>query len=296
MYNEGNKLSKPLEEEGRYQFLLHEEVASTFHVYKDAKLTHVRLSLPNIHCSSCVWLLENLHTVDSRISHVEVNMMTRYAKIIYDHNQLSLYELANVLSSIGYPPVFRKNGEQIKSNDSGFYAKLGVAGFCFGNIMLFSFPEYLNFDSEYVSNFRLFFSILILALSLPILLFSASDYFRSALSAIKTKTLTLDVSIVLGIMALYGKSVFDIMQGNGPGYMDSFAGFVFFLLIGKWFQNYTYDHLSFNNQLESYFPLVVFKQAPNGEMETIKLEEVRVNDRLILKRHDVVPIDGMAPR
>ena len=71
--------------------------------------------------------------------------------------------------------------------------------------------------------------------------------------------MNLDVPIVLGIIALYVRSVIAIFSGEGPGYMDSFAGFIFFLLIGKWFQSKTYQWLSFDRDFRSYFPVAVVK-------------------------------------
>ena len=293
VYRDGNYLSRPEKDESdAYRFLQNKEIAESLYVYQDREVAHVRLTLPSIHCSSCVWLLENLFKINSDVGKVEVDMMRREARIVFNHNALSLYDLALLLARIGYPPSFTRNNHE-KANNASFYMKLGVAGFCFGNIMLFSFPEYLSFDQEYVRDFRDFFSILILALSIPVLVFSAKDYLKSAFMALKSRLLTLDVSIALGITALYSKSVFDIINGNGPGYMDSFAAFVFLLLVGKWFQNYTYDHLSFDNKLETYFPMVVMADRGAG-LDMIKLDEVESGDVLILKDTDVIPVDGIA--
>jgi Cu+-exporting ATPase len=154
--------------------------------------------------------------------------------------------------------------------------QLGVAFFCFGNIMLFSFPEYFTVDETY-NEFRNFFAYLIFAFSIPILLFSARDYLISAYKALRTKVLNLDVPISLGILVLYAKSTADIFMGEGPGYMDSFAGFILFLLLGKWFQHRTHDAMSFERDYKSYFPLAV-KRINGGKEEIVQIEKIIPDD------------------
>jgi len=73
--------------------------------------------------------------------------------------------------------------------------------------------------------------------------------------------------------------------------MDSFAGFVFFLLIGKWFQNYTYDHLAFDNSIDSYFPLVVSREKGKN-IEVVKTNEITKGDIIVLRQDDILPVDG----
>ena len=94
-------------------------------------------------------------------------------------------------------------------------------------------------------------------LALPVVFFSASNYFTSALKGLQQKYINIDVPIALGIIALFGRSLYDIFLQVGPGFLDSLSGLVFFLLIGKWFQSKTYESLSFERDYKSYFPLAV---------------------------------------
>ena len=125
--------------------------------------------------------------------------------------------------------------EAARSTRRRLYLQLGVAGFAFGNIMLFSVPHYAN-GGPLDDGFRRIFDGLNMALALPVLLFSASDYFRTALRAVRTRTMAVEVPVALGLAVLFGRSVVDIVSGRGAGFLDSFAGLVFFLLIGRLFQ------------------------------------------------------------
>lgn len=275
-----------------YKYLENEELANELLDFKEGPSSRITILLPQIHCASCVWLLENIHKLNKGIISSEVNFVNKRASIHFNHQEISLKELAELLDRIGYAPKFdslEKHSSKIKRD---LVLKLAVAGFCFGNIMLLSFPEYLNPDEDFASKYRSIFSYIILGLSLPVLLYSASDYLRSAYKAVKARVINLDVPISIGIAVLYGRSVFDVFAGNGPGYMDSFAGFVFFLLIGKWFQQKTYDYLSFDRDYTSYFPMAVSRILDNGIEEVVKIAEIKPGDRVRIHNEEVIPADA----
>ncbi|MCB0611552.1 MAG: ATPase P, partial [Lewinella sp.] len=159
----------------------------------------------------------------------------------------------------------------------------------FGNIMLFSFPEYLGLDSLQDSVFSRYFGYLNLALALPVFLFSASDYFRSALAGIRVREINMDVPISLGILALFFRSSFDVLTASGAGYFDSLAGLVFFLLIGKWFQQKSFDRLSFERDYTSYFPV----SATLEDGQTRSLNQLVPGDRILVRHQELIPADGV---
>lgn len=275
----------------KYKFLDIEEIASPLYDFEEEDQRVVRLFLPEIHCASCIWLLENLHRINKGILFSEVNFLKKEAMISFNLKEISFRELAILLDKIGYPPKFDTQKKNKFSNKK-LYIKIGVTFFCFGNIMLFSFPEYLNPDKTFLDSYRRFFTYLILGFSIPVILYSAKDYLVSAFKAIKAKTINLDVPITLGILTLYVKSAYDIFSDNGPGYMDSFVGFILFLLIGKWFQDKTYQVLSFNRNYQSYFPLAVTQVI--DEEEVIKpVEKIAKGDVLLIKNEEIIPADAV---
>ena len=276
----------------KYKYLNLPEIANDFFDFREGDIRKVRLFLPEIHCSSCIWLLENLHKLNNGVICSEVNFVKKEASVTFNISVVTFEELATLLDKIGYPPKFSGGDEnKQESTSKEVFYKLGVAFFCFSNIMLFSFPEYLNFDSSYLE-FRSFFSWSILAFSIPIILYSAKEYWTSAYKALRAKTLNLDVPITLGIFVLYARSVYDILNYNGPGYMDSFAGFVLFLLIGKLFQDKTYQALSFERDYKSYFPLAVTKITDNTE-DIIPLNKIEEGDIILIKNEEIIPADAI---
>lgn len=278
-------------QEHKYDFLEVEDIRSKLIDFEDDTFIKITLFLPEIHCSSCIYLLENLPRILPAVTSCQVSFIQREALITFRKNELKLSELAHFLNKIGYAPNFGNRKEESKKFDKVFFYKLGVAGFAFGSIMLWSFPEYLGIEDQ-DADIRNFTSYLSFAVSIPVLLFSARDYFISAYKALRSKTLNLDVPITLGIIALYVQSCLTIFTGQGPGYMDSFAGFIFFLLIGKWFQNKTYKSLSFERDYTSYFPVAVTRII-DGKEEIVEIEKVNVGETILIRNEEVIPCDSI---
>ncbi len=275
-------------------FLDLEEVQKQFIDFSEDSVNKVTFYLPTVHCSACIWLLEKLDRLNKGITRSEVNFLRKELTVFFDTNRISLRELVILLEDLGYPPDLKRDRKTAPDNSQSkkLLLKLGVAGFCFGNIMLFSFPEYLSLSDASLEEFKTLFSYLNLFLALPVLFFSDVDYLKSAWKSLKVGYLTIDVPIALGIATLFGRSAFEVISGTGPGYFDSFAGLVFFLLVGKWYQSRTYEALAFDRDFKSYFPMAVAR-IKDGVEEVCMLENIEVGDRLRILNKQVIPADAV---
>lgn len=285
----------PLEIKGKYDFLDDEKIQSKLLEFQENATHIVSLYIPHIHCSSCIWILENLQKLQKGISTSQVNFTQKKVRITYNAETTSLKEIVYLLSSIGYEPyISLENYETGKKEiDRSLIYKLGIAFFCFGNIMLLSFPEYFEVDEFWINKYRNFFRTLIFFLSLPSFLYSASGYYISAYKSIKSKMLNIDIPIALGIIVMFVRSVIDITFDYGQGFFDSLTGLVFFMLLGKLFQQKTYDFLSFERDYKSYFPIAVTKINQEGKEEPCQIYDIEKGDRLIIRNQELIPVDGI---
>jgi Cu+-exporting ATPase len=271
------------------------EVRDKLVEYSEDGITRVTLNIPQMHCSSCIWLLENLQRVEPAIIRSRVRFSEKELSITFRESQLGLRALVELLRRIGYAPLMDRAGEKSGKRGAGvprmLYVKLGIAAFAFGNIMLFSFPEYLGADG---SDHLLLkgFQYLSLAFSVPVLLFSSTDFFTSAWAGIRMRQVNIDQPIALGILALFLRSTADVVFDIGPGYFDSLAGLVFFLLVGRWYQAYTYQALSFDRTLSDFLPLVVLRKR--GELEeAVSVGDLVQGDHIVVRDQELIPVDGV---
>ena len=284
----------PKDIEGKYDFLSQDKIIEKLVEFDDGKTQIATLYIPHIHCSSCIWILENLNKLNPAISLSQVNFGKKTVRVSYNTEAFSLKQLVLLLSSVGYEPYISlddyKTGQE-NVNRSLIY-KLGVAGFAFGNVMFLSFPEYFEVNEFWLEQYKHVFRWIMFAFSLPVVFYAAQDYFISAFKAIKTKILNIDIPIALGVVVLFLRSTAEIVFDIGSGFFDSLTGLVFFLLLGKFFQQKTYSFLSFERDYKSYFPIAVTKIFNNEEVP-VQVYDIKKGDRLLIRNQELIPVDGI---
>ena len=283
---------------GKFGFLDEPAVRQRIVSFSNDKTTRVVFRIPAIHCIACVWLLENLFRLNPAIAKSEVNFLRREATLSFATSEAKLSEVVSLLASLGYEPELKFSDLESKPQNSArrkLWLQLGVAGFAFGNNMLFAIALYLGVDMVSGPAFRNLVGYLSLALALPVLLFSAQDYFRLAWHGLKQKLLTIEVPIAAGILVIFAQSAWEVVSGKGVGYFDSFAGLLFFLLCGRLFQQKSYERLAFDRDFKSFFPLSVTRRSEASD-EVVALSAIQTGDRLIVRNGELIPADGKLVR
>ncbi|RIW12024.1 HAD family hydrolase [Algoriphagus lacus] len=279
----------------RFDYLDDPEVMQKLLDFKNSQESHITFYIPLIHCASCIWLLENLFQINSAIIGSRVDFLKKKVQIKFFHDKISLKEVVNLLSTLGYEPKINLSDLDHKAKssvDRKTLTKLGVAGFCFGNMMLFSMPEYFSEAKLLGEGFKGLFDYLNVVLSLPIVFYAASDYYLSAWNAVRQRKINMDVPIVLGIVAFFLYSLWEIFALGNPGYMDSLGGLLFFLLLGKIYQQKTFSTLEFDRDYKAYFPIAVTRLVHDKE-EVISLTKLQVGDVVLVRDEELIPADSL---
>ncbi|MEI6682256.1 MAG: heavy metal translocating P-type ATPase metal-binding domain-containing protein [Bacteroidota bacterium] len=280
----------------RYAYLDNEEIRRELLEFSEEGVSKIKLFIPAIHCSSCIWLLENLQRLNEGVMHSAVNFVKKEVIITFHDGKITLRQLVELLVSINYIPQINldsvEKGSKRKVN-RGIYYRLGVAGFCFGNIMLFSFPGYLSIDDSIEHLLRQNFGLLNILFGIPVAFYSGSVFIISAWKGLRKKFISIDVPIAIGILVLFFRSFYEIASGTGNGFMDSLAGLVFFLSIGRWYQDKTYAALSFERDYRSYFPVAVTVLSDDRVESIIPLKNLKVGMRIVVRNQELVPADAL---
>jgi Cu+-exporting ATPase len=286
----------------QFQFLDEPALRERLVDFSDATLTRVTFQLPTIHCIACVWLLENLFQLQPGIGQTQVNFPRKEAAISFDPARVKLSAVVTLLASLGYEPELKLSdleGRPQVRVARRLWIQLGLAGFAFGNIMLFSISSYLGLDAFAGPGFAKMVGLISLLLATPVVVYSAAEYWRAAWRSLQQKLLNIDVPIAAGVAAIYLQSVYEVLTGRGEGYFDSLCGLIFFLLCGRLFQQKTYDRLAFDRDYKSFFPLSVTRrkseiQNPKSEIgeEQVSLSQLAVGDRLIIRNGELIPADA----
>jgi len=280
----------------KFAFLDDEKIHRRLVSFSDESQTHVTFYLPQMHCSSCLYLLENLPKLEKGVISSKVHFTRKEITIVFNHASISLRAVAELLTAIGYEPYISLNDlkEHRPRVEKSLIYQLGIAGFCFANIMLLSFPEYLGLESAEKS-LQSVFRILNFVLALPVFLYSALPFYESGWKGIRHRFLNIDAPIALAVIVTFMRSAYEVISGTGAGYFDSMTGIVFFMLVGRVLQDRTYQHLSFERDFTSYFPIAVAVVKDENEIPT-PLPDIIVGDTLRIHNEELIPADGILTR
>jgi len=124
----------PLDIKGKYDFLENETIVSKLLEFQEETTSIVSLNIPHIHCSSCIWILENLHKLQNGISSSQVNFPEKKVRISFNSKRTTLKDIVNLLSAIGYEPYISLENYETGNQkaDRSLTYKLGVAFFVLG--------------------------------------------------------------------------------------------------------------------------------------------------------------------
>lgn len=275
-----------------YAYLDETKIRSKLLSFEEENFARVNLHLPAIHCSSCIYLLESLPDVEEAILEVQVHFGRKEATLTFRSDRIRLSQLAALLDYIGYTPDFQTRLGKDPAKRNTLLIQLGIAGFFFGNTMLLALPEYLHSSLASDPALQRFFRYLMLLFSLPVITYSAKDYFLNTLKTLRAGILSIDLPIVLGILVLFIRSVYEVISQSGAGYFDSLTGLIFFLLIGKWYQQKTYANFSFDRDFRSFLPLAANLQMSNGRERAIAVDDLKPGDIIMVRQGEIVPADA----
>lgn len=292
--NPGTTQKRPIRK-NKFAFLDDISLQKKLLEFESGSQAHYCFYIPQMHCNSCIWILEHLPKINSGILNASVNFPRKEVSVVFDRNKISFRETAELLYSIGYEPYFSLNDLNDKAKavySRSRILKIGIAGFAFGNVMMMSFPEYFS-SGEMDTELKRWFSWINLALALPVFFYSSAEFFINGWKGLKQRFLNIDAPIALAVLITFLRSVFEIVSGTGAGYLDSMTGIVFFMLVGRYFQDKTNDTLSFNRDYTSYFPIGITVINEDGTEKQIPVSDIQVGHRIKIHSEEIIPADAI---
>ncbi|MGE9312498.1 heavy metal translocating P-type ATPase [Niabella sp. CJ426] len=277
----------------KFAYLDKEEITGRLVSFSDGQQSHITFQVPQIHCSSCLWLLEHLDQLQPGILSARVNFVKKEVFVIFDNLKTTLREVVETMNAIGYEPYLSLSATQSGRKISySRVTQISIAGFCFANIMMLSLPEYFSVTNYLQEKTGTAFRYIALLLSLPVFFYCSREFFSNAYSSIKTRYLNIDSSIALAILLTFGRSLYNLLVLDGNTYFDSMSGIVFFMLVGRWAQDRTQQSLIFDRDYRSFFPIAVNVKRTNG-FEPIMIHELKEKDIIEVFDQEIIPADAV---
>ncbi|MCG9746507.1 heavy metal translocating P-type ATPase [Shewanella sp. Isolate8] len=271
------------------------EVQQDF-VHQDKQSASTSLTIDGITCAACAWLIEHkLQHIDG-INKIAVNTTTERAQVSWDPEKIKLSEILAQISRIGYQAApYQVDDEEIQSkkNSRKFLLRLGLAGFATMQVMMFALALYSDYFTDLDVEFRDYFRWVSMIFAAPVVFYSAQPFYFSALRAMLSGRLNMDVSVSIAICGAYIASCIATVSGQGEVYFESVSMFTFFLLLGRYFEQNARQKASISsNNLHKLIPLTANLLDDEGNQTEVPAKRLKVGDLIMVKPGEVIAADG----
>lgn len=248
--------------------------------------------LEGVHCIACLWLIEKLPQLDHRITSSRLNLSTSTVKVAIQ-TDAKFSDVAQLLNKLGYRPYPIKDqnhqAEMIRKEDRSLMLKIGIAGAASMNVMIYQISIYGGADGVYAQ----WFNYINLGLTVPVFFYSALPFFQSAWRNIKSRSISIDLPIAIGIFMAFAIGILNTIVGHADNYFDSICVLVFLLLSSRYIlrkaQHRSFNRLGLLNLIRAHSFL---KIDSNGNETSVSELEIKQGDKIKVLINEVLPVDG----
>ena len=272
-----------------------EEVQQPF-VTHEGSLASTSLMIEGISCAACGWLIErHVRNLDG-VAEASLNLSNHRLHVRWSDARLPLSELLAELRRIGYaahPYQPDEAAERLAQENRRALRQLGVAGLLWIQVMMATMATWPEFNLDLSESFFVTLRWTALVLTTPIVFYCCGQFFRGALRDLRTRHLTMDVSVSLAIGGAYVAGIWSTITGQGELYFDAVGMFALFLLAGRYLERRARERTAASTaQLVNLLPASCLKLGEDGQSVRILLSELRVGDRVLVQPGALIPADG----
>jgi len=265
-------------------------------VSTSGNISETKLLIEGITCAACGWLIEKHLKKLPGILETSLNLSNHRLNIRWDSEQIMLSELLKTIRNIGYaahPWQPDTVSEKMQADNRRALRKLGVAGILWMQVMMASMATWPEFNLDLSDAMDRLLRWTSLILTTPIVFYCSSEFFHGALRDLRTRHLTMDVSVSLAIAGAYGAGIWSTLTGQGDLYFDAAGMFALFLLSGRYLERRARERTSAaTTQLVNLLPASCLRLNADGSSERILLSELQQDDQLLVPPGHLIPADG----
>jgi len=265
-------------------------------VRHEGELAETTLLMEGISCAACGWLIEkHLRTLPA-VAEARLNLSNHRLHVRWADAQLPLSQILAELRHIGYaahPYQADRASEQLASENRLALRQLGVAGLLWFQAMMATMATWPEFNIDLSPELHTILRWVALFLTTPIVFYSCAPFFKGAMRDLRTRHLTMDVSVSLAIGSAYIAGIWTSITGVGELYFDAVGMFALFLLAGRYLERRARERTAAATaQLVNLLPASCLRLDADGQSERILLTELRLGDRVLVQPGSILPADG----
>lgn len=265
-------------------------------VRHEGDLASTSLMIEGISCAACGWLIERHVRNLAGVAEASLNLSNHRLQVRWSDTALPLSELLAELRRIGYaahPYQADQAAERLASENRRSLRQLGVAGLLWMQVMMATMATWPEFNIDLSAGMDSILRWTALLLTTPIVFYCCTDFFKGALRDLRTRHLTMDVSVSLAITGAYLAGIWSTITGHGELYFDAVGMFALFLLAGRYLERRARERTAAATaQLVNLLPASCLRLDAAGQSERVLLSELKLGDRVLVQPGGLIPADG----
>lgn len=258
-------------------------------------MERVTLAVENMNCGGCMRKIEQKLGAAPGVEAARANLSAKRVTVLFKHGATDADGLVETLKQAGYKagPLTATTSEEQVARERGFLRRLGVAGFAAMNVMLLSISVWSSSPGDMSPGVMLLFHWLSALIALPAIVYAGQPFFKSAITALKARTLNMDVPISLGVILAGGMSLVQTMRGAEHVYFDAAITLLFFLLIGRYLDQRMRTRAQGAAQnLIGMMSSTATMIGDDGQMHRVPADALSPGMKVLVAVGERVPVDG----
>lgn len=271
------------------------EVQQDFVLHR-GELSETSLLIEGISCAACGWLIEKHLRGLPGVEEANLNLSNQRLQVRWADSQIPLSQLLAELRRIGYaghPWQADETSTRLAEENRRAIRQIGVAGLLWMQVMMAAMATWPEFNVDLSPELDKILRWTSLFLTTPIVFYCCGQFFRGALRDLRTRHLTMDVSVSLAIGGAYVAGVWSTVTGVGELYFDAVGMFALFLLAGRYLERRARERTAAATaQLVSLLPPSCLRLDERGNSERVLLRDLAVGDQVLVPPGAQLPADG----
>ena len=267
----------------------------------------IDLEIDGMSCASCAASIQTYLSKTNGVKNASVNFNSETARIEYSPKSISLDSIKGIIGQLGYSVIDTEDDEKkeqekqtaLKKQRNKIFITVVLAL----TVMFISMQGHFGFLDVISIPFTT--SLIILTILTSIVVFwSGSKFLKGAYNALKSGTSNMDVLIVLGVLSSYIYSLviaanhllglnIEALNSSHEVYFETAAMIVMFIMIGNYLESTLKARTQTSIKKLKGLQAKTVTVIRDGKEIDVPFEKVRLNDTVIIKSGDKIPVDGI---
>lgn len=265
-------------------------------VHREGRYACTELSLENVSCAACAWLIERRLSQEGSVAQASVNLSNHRLRLVWDDEQRPLSSLLAALESIGYrarPFKADTHAAQLKSESRAQLIRVALAGLGTMQAMMYGLGLYIGAFQGISDEYRDYLRWVSGMVATPVFFYAGWPFYRAALNALKARSLTMDVPVSIALIFAYVASWYATVTQSGETYFDSVCMFIFFLQTSRYLELKARQHAGETAaSLMTLEPRLAQRRLPDGHWETVASDALVPGDVILIAAGESIPCDA----